>query len=200
MEYQFTNKERTKQYLAEIRKAMKGEKYFPANQTGDVVLMLSSVQIYEPYVDYEALKHVARRYIKEGLEFMVGNAYKVTGESNINYYAPHKEKDLKIRYLREIQYPLLLTTRTSSALRNSMQSKITITSQEEWDKKMHIDAYEWKYLAVFGTTRDLSYVWLPHPECAEEFKEIVRTVVQRERAEVIERKLDEYYQKRRMEQ
>ena len=192
---QFTNKERTKQYLAEIKRAMKREKYFPANQIGDIVLMLSAAGIYEPYVDNEMLKHVAKRYVKEGLEFMVGSACRVTGESNINYYAPHKEKDLKIKYLGEIQYPLLITTRTSSALKNSMRSKIIIASQEEWDQKMHLDAYEWKYLAVLGNTRDLSYVWLPHPECADEFREIVRNIVQPERAQMIERRLDEYYQR-----
>lgn len=177
---------------------MKGEKYFPANQTGDIVLMLSPIQIYEPYIDDNGiLDVVARRYFTEGLEFMVGNACRVTGQSDINYYAPHKEKDLKIRCVGEIQYPLLLTTRTLSIVRNSMRSKITIASQEEWDKKMHINAYEWKYLAVHGNTRELSSVWLPHPEYVGEFKEIVRTIMQRERAEVIERKLDEYYQRNR---
>ncbi len=187
----FTPKTRTTEYLRKIKNRVQDD--FPANERGDVLLLLSSSRIYEPYVDDEAFKYVARKYFPEGLDFLVGNAVRVTGDSDINYYAPHQEKDLRITYEGNIPFPITITSRTSSAMSNAITKISTISSEKEFNERvrMHFDAYELRYLRYFARSSDKqapSYVWLPHPKYVDDFKEIVRNIVQEERAQIIERK------------
>lgn len=190
----FTSKTRTREYLRKIKN--RGQDDFPANERGDVLLVLSSSRIYEPYVDDEEFKHVARKYFSEGLEFLVGNAVRVMGDSEIDYYAPGMENDLQIRYEGTISFPVIIRTGTSSASRDATTKRVTISSKTRFNErvKMHLDAYEWRYFTTDAAAPTPSYVWLPHPEYLGAFKEILRSIVPKEkRRQPIEEKLDAYY-------
>lgn len=189
----FTQERRTQQYIKEIIK--RGKEDFPANERGDVILMLSSSGIYEPYVYSDLLKNVSRKYFPEGLEFLVGSTVHVTGDSDINYYAPHMERDLRIKYKEVIAFPITITKRWSGALGN-ITTKVTISSKRDFDErvKMHLNAYEWRYFVRQRHDRTPSYIWVPHQAYADEFKEVLRILVPDEsKRKPIEEKLAAYY-------
>ncbi len=193
----FTSQTRTEEYLKEIKSRDQND--FPAHQAGDVLLLLSSSEIYEPYLDDSFLGTVvARKYFEEGLDFLVGKPCSVTGYSSINYYAPHREKDLRIKYEGIIPFPLIMRTKTLSALHNATTKIATISSEAEYNQmvKMHLDAYEWRHFVRRNSESTPSYVWLPHPEYLDAFKEILRSIVPEEkRRRPIEERLDKHYSK-----
>lgn len=192
---QFTSKRRTKEWLRKLKIRAKDD--FPTNQRGDVLLLLSSSGIYEPFLDDGLLGTVvARKYFEEGLDFLIGMPCSVIGYSGINYYAPHQEKDLQIINEGTIPFPLIMRTRTSSVLHDATTKEVTISSKAEYDQrvKMHLDAYEWRHFVRSADKQPPSYIWLPHPEYLDKFKEILRSIVPEEkRRQPIEEKLNVYY-------
>jgi|SRR3989344_624240 len=220
----FTSKTRTINYIRELKKGLqkhievvkeqkekceKDPEYlkicgnhiicntFPTNQKGDMILIMSPTAIYHPYIDqeWEGGGHVAKSYFLKGLEFLTQKAVKITGESNINYYNPSSEKDLKIKYLGEIpDYQLKIMTKSACF---PIKLKSNINSRNEFDKKvahlMHIDAYEFG-LFVGNYCESPSYIWLPHPDNLNQFKDILCGFVpDKKRRNILEKSLDHYY-------
>ena len=158
----FTNLRRTKQYLRELKEWTSNEiESFPTHKKGDILLILNSKRIYEPYV--------AQDYVEKGA--IIGGAVskrpapnqwgispvRVIGTDTINYYDPEMEMDLNI-------------------------------SPDNKQSELHVDGYEWRNLSG----RMPSYVWLPHAERVNSFREILPHFLNGKTAK-LEQILDDYY-------
>ena len=198
---QFTSRDRTRRYIQELKKATTDTLNTLANQRGDSILLIDSSQIYYPFVDCQysfGNRHVARCYFIEGLEFLKQKPVTVIGDGDINYYARHLERDLKIKYEGNIPFPLQMEYNKVSTISGGYPDmrKSIIFSQADFEQhiapRMHVDAYE---LRGSNVGKQLpGYIWLPHPTCLDLFKELLKKfVASQKKRNQLEMILDEHY-------
>jgi len=188
----YSSKTRTENYLRHIEKWMKARRSdaalpFPSNMRNDILLILAPQKIYQPFVDRKYHNrdniqiggHIARRYFVKGLEFLKNQPARISGESDVNYYAPHMEGAWAIMPQLVVPYPLEVIWALGGKRMNKDPYIVSELKQLKKGAKAYVDMYEWDRLVRFpgGKKAAPSHIWIPHPDGRKAFRQMLSDLI-----------------------